>query len=121
MRRLVQISFIVLFVAIGFYSCTTENVIPIVQEPSSTQTVEIRQLSATIPDFNNVFESTTRTVIDDSNPSDLQLVWNDNDTIGIYPDQGFQVAFPMASGSGTKSASFDGGGWGLKNSSTYSA
>lgn len=121
MRGFVKISFFILLSAVGFYSCTTEDILPVVQEPSSTQTDEIRQLQAVIPDFKNVYEAATRTVIDDSNPSDLQLVWNDNDTIGIFPDQGFQVAFPMASGAGTKSASFDGGGWGLKNTSTYSA
>ena len=121
MKKLVKLSTCLLLAVAGLYSCSTEDLLPDVQESLSTQTDEIKKLQATIPDFKNVFETKTRTVIDDSDPSNLQLVWNDNDTIGIFPAQGFQVAFPMASGAGTKSASFDGGGWGLKKSSSYSA
>ena len=110
-----------LFAVIGLYSCSTDDLQTATQETVKNQGGDIKQLEATIPDFKNVYESKTRTTIDDSEPNNLQLVWNTNDTIGIFPEQGFQVAFPMASGAGAKSASFDGGGWGLKSTSTYSA
>ena len=110
-----------LFAVIGLYSCSTDDLQTATQETVKNQGGDIKLLEATIPDFKNVYESKTRTTIDDSEPNNLQLVWNTNDTIGIFPEQGFQVAFPMASGAGAKSASFDGGGWGLKSTSTYSA
>lgn len=110
-----------LFAVIGLYSCSTDDLQTATQETVKNKGGDIKQLEATIPDFKNVYESKTRTTIDDSEPNNLQLVWNTNDTIGIFPEQGFQVAFPMASGAGAKSASFDGGGWGLKSTSTYSA
>lgn len=50
-----------------------------------------------------------------------EFTWGKNDTVGIFPDKGDQVSFPMTSGSGTKTATFDGGGWALKASSTYAS
>lgn len=51
---------------------------------------------------------------------DINFVWEATDTIGIYPDQGAQVFFSMKNGVGTNVASFDGGGWALRQESTYS-
>jgi len=50
-----------------------------------------------------------------------QFLWAENDTVGIFPNTGFQAPFAMDEGAGTQSASFDGGGWALKTSSTYAA
>lgn len=47
--------------------------------------------------------------------------WSENDTIGIFPNMGYQVAFPMQSGAGSETAEFSGGGWALKAISSYSA
>ena len=47
------------------------------------------------------------------------FAWEATDTIGIYPDKGFQGYFSMENGAGTNSASFDGGSWALKKNSTY--
>lgn len=108
-----------------FYSCSTnEQATDIIPESVVEQKGEIRKMRALIAEFKNVYESTqplTRSVLNDSDPSNLQIVWSTKDTIGIFPDKGFQVAFPMESGAGTQSASFNGGGWGLKNSAVYSA
>ena len=78
---------------------------------------DVNSVTATISDFNEA--GGTRTVLDGDET--LSLVWAENDTIGIFPNEGFQVAFPMAEGAGGKRAVFTGGGWGLKTSSTYSA
>ena len=84
----------------------------------STNTKEVVSITATIPNFRGVHENpNTRTAVTD----DYQLVWSVNDTIGIFPNEGFQVAFPMAEGAGQKHANFTGGGWALKPSATYSA
>jgi hypothetical protein len=49
----------------------------------------------------------------------VNFVWEATDTVGIYPDTGSQVYFNIESGVGTSSVSFDGGGWALKQNSTY--
>ena len=51
---------------------------------------------------------------------DILFGWEETDTVGIYPNQGAQVYFSMAGGVGTNTASFDGGGWALRERSTYS-
>ena len=52
--------------------------------------------------------------------SETNIIWNDGDTVGIYPNTGAQVYFSIESG-GAEYASFDGGGWSFKTGSTYSA
>lgn len=59
----------------------------------------------------------TRTTM---NADENDFVWSARDTIGIYPDTGSQVYFVTPSGQQTGSATFDGGGWSFKESSTYS-
>ncbi len=56
--------------------------------------------------------------IDDSG---VRIVWAPGDTLGILPNQGDQVSFPLTTGVGTASAKYDGGAWGLKNDNSYSA
>ena len=51
--------------------------------------------------------------------SPIGFLWEETDTVGIFPDRGSQVFFSMENGVGTNSASFDGGGWALKESSSY--
>ncbi len=63
----------------------------------------------------------TRSAFDMSNLANITFQWSLEDTVGIFPSKGDQVTFPMTKGAGEKSASFDGGGWALKNSSTYYA
>lgn len=43
------------------------------------------------------------------------------DTLGIFPSTGDQVSFSLSGSAGTTSATFDGGGWRLKNDMTYYA
>ena len=45
--------------------------------------------------------------------------WEAADTVGIFPDTGSQVWFCMSTGAGTNAATFDGGSWALRGSSTY--
>ena len=49
----------------------------------------------------------------------VNFVWEASDTVGIYPDKGSQVYFSIEDGVGTSSVSFDGGGWALKQNSSY--
>ena len=59
---------------------------------------EVASVSAIMPSFTIVSDNPiTRTAVTE----DLQLVWSANDTIGIFPNEGYQVAFPMTEGAGS--------------------
>lgn len=49
----------------------------------------------------------------------VEFAWELDDMVGIYPDKGSQIYFKIEDGAGSSSASFDGGGWALKQNSTY--
>lgn len=54
--------------------------------------------------------------------SNLKYLWQLNDIIGIFPNKGSQVEFPVDESSvGTTKANFNGGAWGLKSGYVYSA
>lgn len=55
------------------------------------------------------------------NGSTLRFSWVQGDSLGIFPDKGNQVEFPITSTEGGTSAVFDGGGWALRNRSNYAA
>ena len=86
----------------------------------SAISTEINTIEITAKDFEYDNEFQTRTAIDITDEG-IKFQWAENDTIGIFPDEGRQVSFPMTSGVGTNTAYFTGGGWALKSSSTYSA
>lgn len=47
------------------------------------------------------------------------FVWSEKDTVGIFPSRGNQIFYEMSGGAGSSSASFDGGGWALKQNYSY--
>lgn len=67
-----------------------------------------------------VADTQTRTVLTPG-ADGMQFTWADKDTVGIYPDRGDQVCFPISTGTDSNTASFDGGGWALKDASKYAA
>lgn len=95
---------------LAFVSCSNEEE---VQNPTD----EISRITMTAPDFGYL---TTRTDFD-INKNGAAFKWGENDTVGIFPNEGSQVYFPMTSGAGASSASFTGGGWALKSSASYAA
>lgn len=73
----------------------------------------------TAPDF--VIDEVSRTSIEITEQAAV-FSWSANDTIGIFPNtDASQARFSMISGAGTKTATFDGGGWALKADSKYAA
>ena len=68
-----------------------------------------------------VFEEPTTRGTEIINGSTLRFSWATGDSLGIFPEKGNQVEFPITSTEGGTSAVFDGGGWGLKNGSSYAA
>lgn len=77
----------------------------------------VRAITVEVSDY-ELSEPATRTHID---ASTLSFTWTEDDVIGIFPEVGDQVYFPMTEGAGTKVAAFDGGGWALRSSYSYSA
>lgn len=53
--------------------------------------------------------------------SGVRFSWAADDEIGIFPTEGYQIGFPMKSGTGENASEFTGGGWGLKTTSTYAS
>ncbi len=62
----------------------------------------------------------TRASLSQEGDKAINFGWEATDTVGIYPDSGAQVYFSMSNGVGTNIASFEGGGWALRQESTYS-
>lgn len=65
-------------------------------------------------------QSLTRTAVD-INELGADFIWQESDIVGIYPDEGTQVRFPMENGAGSSTAKFDGGGWAVKGAYSYMA
>ena len=61
----------------------------------------------------------TKTILDDAG----KFFWKSSDIVGIIPDEGTQVKFPIDAEDGTQaqSAEFNGGAWALKKNSHYMA
>lgn len=100
-----------LITSILISSCTSNDI-------TENLTEGINQIRFTASDFK--YTNNSRTAFTISN-NGAEFKWAENDTVGIFPNTGSQVYFPMQSGAGTKTATFDGGGWALKSSSTYAA
>ncbi len=110
-----------LSVCLGLASCADDLVSDVtsVDKTAGTESY-IKYITATIEPFGEIYDqASTRGdfVIANGTFKDL---WAEGDTIGIFPSQGGQVEFPLTE-YGTISANFDGGGWALKPSYTYSA
>ena len=93
-------------------ACTSENAY-MSEEPS-----DLEGIVMTVEDF--VYASGSRVGVSATDKG-ASFTWTEGDKVGIFPNEGTQVAFPITNGTGTKTASFNGGGWALKTSSQYMA
>ena len=107
------LSFLASIALLSLASCTDE-----VQELAGDQSQALKQIVMTTQDFQP--EAGSRTVYQVADGV-VKCTWAENDTVGVFPDKGGQVYFPMISGAGTKNAFFDGEGWALKDGRTYGA
>ncbi len=95
-------------------ACTNDIKIENIEKNSDIYTIEV-----TANDF--VYDDIQTRTSFEITESGVKFTWAVNDTLGIFPNEGLQVYFPMASGAGSNKASFTGGGWALKPSSNYTA
>lgn len=107
-----KLSFVSLLAVAAMISCTNDN------EISSTNSEYVNSVRVTVEDFQP--ESATRTAYT-VDGSGFHFQWADGDALGIYPVGGDQVKFPISSGDGSASASFDGGAWKLRSEYQYAA
>lgn len=110
MKRMSFLSMGAVVLLLTFTACSEE----LNEVPSGT----LKQIVMTAADFETENESRTNFQITSAG---AEFSWAANDTVGIFPNEGAQAYFPMTSGAGTKSANFTGGGWALKDASTYAA
>lgn len=102
-------------------SCTSE-----LEDPSSSVgSVEIEKISVKMaPMLVEDIDGATRGELTDETPAGgspvFGFVWTAGDVLGIFPNQGSQVDFPISDEYiGTSDAQFDGGGWALKAGYKY--
>lgn len=101
-----------------FAACTPEADF-IENPPQNSGENAVSSILVTARDFEGG-ENLARTSVEITHEG-ASFTWAENDTIGIFPANSFQTAFPMKAGAGSKSAEFDGGDWALKASSFYAA
>lgn len=79
---------------------------------------DVNSVTFSVKDFE--WEGMTRTMAEKTSTG-VTFKWTSTDTIGIFPNAGSQVAFPIEAGADAANAIFNGGGWALKENSTYRA
>jgi len=93
-----------------FVSCTPTSDDILLEE-------EITKVEFMLPDSSISADSRMNIVVG----SGVKYNWTNTDSIGIFPDDGYQVAFPLKTTGESSSATFTGGGWALKAGTTYAA
>lgn len=93
-------------------SCTSDDSLTEKQEKGYSITVVCDELRNG--------DTSTRVAIDLSTGSPT-FPFQTTDTLGIFPATGDQVSFPLSGSAGSTSATFDGGGWRLRDGMTYYA
>ena len=104
-----------LLALITMIACTE---LEVSENPQNSNNELLQKLSITGKDF--IFDGETRSAVTIGDGG-ASFTWDEDDVIGIFPDKGDQVSFAMNEGAGTQTATFSGGGWALKSSSTYAA
>lgn len=115
MNRIYKLFFILSSLLV--YSCTSDNEL---QEFSNEANDEITKMTAILPDWNIEDGNSRTSITTGSYPTAPNPVWVTGDSIGIYPNEGDQLSFRILQG-GSKTCTFDGGGWAMKSSSSYTA
>ena len=100
----------------ALYSCGEDSTMDESLNLNNGKTLE--SISITGNDF--LTEAGTRSSVVISNAG-VNFLWEEGDVVGIFPNTGDQVSFAMDEGAGIQTATFNGGGWALKASSTYAA
>lgn len=108
--------------SVAMLAACSRNEMDFQEKPSHDNGSIVEQVIFEVPDIRSLGEDgETRAALSQVGDGYLKFLWETTDTVGIYPDKGSQVYFEMAHGAGTNVANFDGGGWALKENSTYTS
>ena len=113
MKKLGRLFFVSIAV-LGLAACSSE------MDVAGDAIGDVKRVSMNVADFEWAEGEQTRTTAV-NNGGSISFRWSAKDTVGIFPDKGDQVSFPIEEGAGTGTAVFNGGGWALKSQSTYVA
>ena len=113
MKQLERLFFVSIAV-FGLAACSSE------MDVAGDAIGDVKRVSMNVADFEWADGEQTRTTAELS-ASGVSFKWSAKDTVGIFPNVGSQVSFPIEEGAGTGTAVFNGGGWALKSQSTYVA
>lgn len=105
-----------LFVLAAMTACSEDAIVEF--NPNLSNSEFLQEIKITGKDFKFYGETRSSVSISESGAS---FLWDEDDVIGIFPNEGDQVSFAMDNGAGTQTATFSGGGWALKSSATYAA
>ena len=105
-------------------ACSSDDLVDDTNSPVIGQ--EVEHITVTLPDMEIVSfdEAETRAeftkTINDKGETVFSFGWSSGDILGVFPNKGAQVDFPIDEAYvGTNSAEFDGGGWALKKGYSY--
>ena len=105
----------------GLTACSSDDKPIMDQEPVAVVKGGdvVKGINVTMADFIPA-DAQTRTAYSSAGGG-LSVSWASGDTIGIFPNEGAQVEFPIEDITDSHEATFDGGGWALRASSSYAA
>jgi Leucine-rich repeat (LRR) protein len=102
-------------------ACSSDDLVDDTNSPVIGQ--EVEHITVTLPDMEIVSfdDAETRAEFTYKAETDVfSFGWSSGDILGVFPNKGAQVDFPIDEAYvGSKSAEFDGGGWALKTGYTY--
>ena len=107
------ISFLVLFF---LYSCSSDEQLI---EGNIAGNYEITEIKAIIAELETDEVQSRTSFTTGTYPTQPSPIWMIGDSIGIYPDEGDQLSFRIETSG--KTCPFNGGGWAMKASSSYTA
>ena len=113
MKRIVFASFILLIASLMASSCS-------INEPEGPVSDSV--ISKIVCNMEDFEPDAATKVTSKMIGSKVYSTWNEGDVIAVFPSKGGDhVAFVVSEGAGTSNCVFDGQGWGLISSSSYSA
>ena len=102
-------------------ACSSDDLVDDTNSPVIGQ--EVEHITVTLPDMEIVSfdDAETRAEFTYKEETDaFGFGWSSGDVLGVFPNKGAQVDFPIDEAFvGSNSAEFDGGGWALKTGYTY--
>ena len=118
--RFCSLMILAILMTTGLTACSSDDKEFLNNEPVASYKGDVvKGISVSLSDFVSAGAETRSAY--SASEGGIKVTWASNDTIGIFPNVGGQVEFPIEAGTASNQATFDGGGWALKSNSTYSA